>query len=211
MSSPRTTARRKPPAERRAEILSAASALALAEGLEQVTARRVSEALGVYPGLIHHYFRAADDLVAAAFAHAAGAEREQVYAHARAGADATERIRRLLTAWLDEARDGVSLLWLDAWQASRRRPALRAAVASQMDIDLAWLTGLISGGVESGEFDCADVIAAGMSILALIDGLSVQAAVRGTLDYGAVRDMVLVTSEQILGLAASTLASAASR
>ena len=62
MSSPLDAARRKPPKERRAEIIEAAAGIALADGLERVTARRVAEALGVFPGLVNHYFGSADDL-----------------------------------------------------------------------------------------------------------------------------------------------------
>jgi DNA-binding transcriptional regulator YbjK len=62
MSSPDRATRRKPPDERRAEIIETASAIALAEGLDKVTARRVADALGVFPGLVNHYFRTADAL-----------------------------------------------------------------------------------------------------------------------------------------------------
>ncbi|MDT7675852.1 MAG: hypothetical protein QOD82_3754, partial [Pseudonocardiales bacterium] len=41
-----------------------AAELALANGLEALTLRRVAEALGVFPGLVNHYFPAVDELVA---------------------------------------------------------------------------------------------------------------------------------------------------
>ncbi|MFE6993528.1 TetR/AcrR family transcriptional regulator, partial [Streptomyces pharetrae] len=62
---------RKDPAARRAEIVDAAAGVALREGLECVTLRRVAEELDVRPGLISHYFPSADDLVAEAFGSAA--------------------------------------------------------------------------------------------------------------------------------------------
>ena len=67
------TKKRKPPAERREEIVAAASRLAVEEGLERLTLRRVAEALGVVPGLVNHYFPVAEDLAAAAFGFAAAA------------------------------------------------------------------------------------------------------------------------------------------
>ncbi|MFB8144153.1 TetR family transcriptional regulator, partial [Streptomyces parvus] len=65
---------RKSPAARRAEIVDAAAAVALAEGLECVTLRRIGDDLGVRPGLISHYFPSAEELVAEAFGSAASGE-----------------------------------------------------------------------------------------------------------------------------------------
>ncbi|MFJ7206542.1 TetR/AcrR family transcriptional regulator [Streptomyces sp. NPDC098789] len=65
---------RKSPEARRAEIVDAATAVALTEGLECVTLRRIADELAVRPGLISHYFPSVEDLVAEAFGNAAGAE-----------------------------------------------------------------------------------------------------------------------------------------
>ena len=62
---------RKSPEARRAEIVATAARIALTEGLECVTLRRVAEELTVRPGLISHYFPSAEDLVAEAFSVAA--------------------------------------------------------------------------------------------------------------------------------------------
>ena len=70
-SRPNATARRKPAGERLAEIIETSGAIAVAEGLDRVTAKRVAAELGVFPGLVSHYFATADELVATAFAHAA--------------------------------------------------------------------------------------------------------------------------------------------
>ncbi|MFB6820824.1 TetR/AcrR family transcriptional regulator [Streptomyces virginiae] len=67
---------RKSPEARRAEIVETAAAVALAEGLECLTLRRIADELAVRPGLISHYFPSVEDLVAEAFGTAAGAELE---------------------------------------------------------------------------------------------------------------------------------------
>ncbi|MFD4914274.1 TetR/AcrR family transcriptional regulator [Streptomyces virginiae] len=67
---------RKSPEARRAEIVETAAAVALAEGLECLTLRRIADELDVRPGLISHYFPSVEDLVAEAFGTAAGAELE---------------------------------------------------------------------------------------------------------------------------------------
>jgi AcrR family transcriptional regulator len=208
MTSRGTSAvRRRPAGERRAEIVTAASVLALAEGLESLTLRRVADALGVVPGLVNHYFPAVDDLVAVAFAVAASAEIEEVFAvAARCDGTAADRLRALLGLLVSEDRDPVSLLWLDAWQAAQRRPALRAEVARQMTAWQERLADLVRGGADAGDFRVADPGAAAVRILAMIDGLSIQAAMRSAVDYAAVRDLVVTTTERELGLAPGSLA-----
>jgi AcrR family transcriptional regulator len=206
MSSEKSHARRKPPAERRAELLDAAAKLAIDEGLERVTARRVADSLGVFPGLVSHYFGPADELVAAAFVSAAASERDQLYAIALAQPTALEQLRMLLREWLDPAQDAVSLLWLDAWQASRRRPALLKAVSEQMEIDSERLGAVIAGGVAEGSFRAADPKVAATQIMSLIDGISIQAAIRETDDYTPVREHVVAATENLLGLTSGSLA-----
>src|ERR1700722_4235771 len=104
-SRPQATARRKPAGERLAEIIEAAAAVGVAEGLDRVTAKRVAAELGVFPGLVSHYFATADELVATAFAHAAANEREQIFGHAALARRPVDRMRRLPHAWLHPDRD----------------------------------------------------------------------------------------------------------
>ena len=192
--------KRKPPAERREEIVAAASRLAVAEGLERLTLRRVAEELGVVPGLVNHYFPVADDLVAAAFVFAAAAEREAIFRGIDPLAPPLAQMRYIMAHLLDDSADATSLLWLDAWQATRNRPLLRAEVAAQMR---GWQDAMISvirRGVAAGVFGVADPRRAAMRIMALIDGFSVQAAMRSQIVYDAVRDLVLETVARELGL-----------
>jgi AcrR family transcriptional regulator len=205
-SRPQATARRKPASERLAEIIETAAAIAVAEGLDRVTAKRVAAELGVVPGLVSHYFATADELVATAFAHAAAGEREQNFGLAQLADRPVDRIRRLLGFWLHEDRDPVSLLWLDGWQASRRRPALMAEVGRQMNADLDRLSTVIADGITAGDFPIDHPGEPALQILSLVDGLSVQAATRRTLDYAPVRAMVIATAERLLALPPGTLA-----
>ena len=193
--------RRMDPAERRQEIVAAASRLAVGEGLEHVTAKRVAAELGVAPGLINHYFGSVDDLVAAAFGHAAAAERAIVFGIVSPHTQADDELKRLLAAFLQPGRDPVSLLWLDAWQASRRRPALLTEVVRQMEADTAQLAMLIGRGIESGQFTSVDATSTALWIMALIDGLSIQAATRAQIDYSVVAEMIVSTIQLKLGLA----------
>ncbi len=177
----------------------AAAAIAVQDGLDRVTAKRVAAEIGVFPGLVNHYFTA-DELVAAAFAHAAAAERDELFDAALAYPDPTGQLRSLIAAWLHPDRDAVSLLWLDAWQASRRRPALAAEVAAQMNEDLRRMGEVLERARELRQIDVDDPRAAALQLFSLVDALSVQSAIRGSIDYTAVRQMVVATAERILGL-----------
>jgi hypothetical protein len=98
-----------------------------------------------------------------------------------------------------EGSDAISLLRLEAWQASRNRPAVRAQVGRQMEAWQQRLAGLIHEVVATGEFRVSDAEVAEMRILALIDGMSVQAAIPQRMGYQAVRDMVIRNTERELG------------
>jgi len=198
--------RRKPTAERRAEIVAAACEIALADGLDSVTLRRVADTLGVVPGLVSHYFPAADGLVAEAFADVMTHDRDQTFAMIEAAAPGIlDQLRELLRYMVSDERDQISLLWLDAWHGARHRPALQAALVTQMQAWDSRLAGLVAAGAGTGEFRTADPLRAARRILATIDGLTVVAAIRSAVEDSGVGDLVIATAERELGLSAGQL------
>ncbi|EYT82779.1 TetR family transcriptional regulator [Streptomyces sp. Tu 6176] len=200
---------RKDPATRRAEIVGTAAAIALAEGLECITLRRIAEELEVRPGLISHYFPAADDLVAEAFGSAATGELDALVPAGRPGETPTLRLARFLARTTGDAYDTMSRLWINARHLSRYRPELRERVVGQ---EAAWrgrLGALVQEGVDAGEFRPADVSVAVVQILVVLDGLGAHANT-GTAEHpAAVSGMAAATAENALGLPAGTLAAPA--
>lgn len=180
-------------------MIEAAAAIAVRDGLDKVSAKRVAAALGVFPGLVDHYFTAGQ-LVAAAFAHAVSAERDGLFRGSERTADPAARLRSLIAAWLRPGRDAISLLWLDAWQAARHRPALRAEVGAQMADEVRRLAELIQLGIDRGQLGAVQPDAAARQVMSLIYGLSVQAAIRGALGDTDVQGLVTAGIEHILGL-----------
>ncbi|MFB6550563.1 TetR/AcrR family transcriptional regulator [Streptomyces sp. NPDC056405] len=200
---------RKSPAARRAEIVAAASGVALTEGLECITLRRIAEELDVRPGLISHYFPAVEDLVAEAYGDAAGAELDALLPADLAGATPTRHLALFFARATGAAFDDISRLWLNARHLSRYRPTLRDRVAVQ---EAAWrdrLEALIREGVRRGEFRTGDPLVAAIQILVVLDGLGMLVNSADTaVDPPAVRLMPVTTAERELGLPAGTLATA---
>ncbi|MFD7748607.1 TetR/AcrR family transcriptional regulator [Streptomyces sp. NPDC059698] len=196
---------RKSPAARRAEIVEAAAAVALTEGLECVTLRRIGDELGVRPGLISHYFPSAEELVAEAFGTAADGELDALLPDGPADASPVRRLAGFLARTTGEEYDAISRLWINARHLSRYRPALRERVARQ---EAAWrgrLEGLIREGVERDGFRTSDPEVAAIQILVVLDGLGVHANTETRERPAAVTRMAFTTAERELGLPPGTL------
>lgn len=196
------TRSRKQPEERREEILAAAATIALDEGLERITLRAVANRLGVRPGLISHYFPAAEDLVEEAFVRAATTERERFFP---AEGPPLDRMRH----FVHHIETGVSLplarLWLNARHLSRFAPALELTLQEQDALDRARLRSLIEDGIATGDFAAVDAEAASIRILIAIDGGGSYVNSTADLSNPAQVHFVADVVEWTLGLEAGTL------
>ncbi|WP_453984574.1 TetR family transcriptional regulator [Brevibacterium casei] len=205
MSSAQSGARRKPPAQRRAEITGAAAEIALAEGLERITLRLVASRLDVRPGLISHYFPAVDDLIAAAFAEAVAGERARLLGST--GSPLGRLAHFTATVQDADARD-LSRLWLNARHLSRFNDALAASLETQEAIDRDELTALIAAGIATGDFAAKDPAAAAVRILIAVDGFGAYANDREVFEEPAYTSFVADVAEWALGLESGALAEA---
>jgi AcrR family transcriptional regulator len=167
--------KRLKPDERRAVILAEAGQVLLEEGIGALTLRHVAQRLGIAPGLVNHYFPEIEALAAEAFTMVAEGEVIALFDCVAVGADPVTCVAQLVAALLQDDRRRVSLLWLDAWQASRNRTGLRRAVIAAMDLWQDRLSTLIAEGQRAGAWRVAAPAAAATRILALVDGLSIQA------------------------------------
>ncbi|MDP5225698.1 MULTISPECIES: TetR family transcriptional regulator [Arthrobacter] len=200
LTAPRT---RKAPAERRDEILRTAARIALGEGLELITVRRVAEELDVRPGLISHYFPSAEEMVSEAFSRAALGELETLLP--RASGAPLERLRTFFRRSEGEGYLALSRLWLNARHTSRFRPRLQAAVEQQEGIMRDRLLDLVRDGVASGAFHCEDPMQATLEILVVIDGMGSYANASDRFWHPSLDGMMTRAAERVLGLQAGAL------
>ncbi|NLP83098.1 TetR/AcrR family transcriptional regulator [Microbacterium sp. CFH 90308] len=197
-----STRLRKRPEERRDEILAAAATIAIDEGLERITLRAVAERLGVRPGLITHYFPAADDLVVRAFARAAEAERERFFP---SGGGPLDRLAHFLHHIETGASQPLARLWLNARHLARFRPALNDELEKQDALDRARLVSLIRDGIASGDFGETDAEAAGIRILIAIDGSGSYVNSPGDYTRPVYRHFVADVAEWVLRISPGSL------
>ncbi|MER7048850.1 TetR/AcrR family transcriptional regulator [Streptomyces jumonjinensis] len=203
------TRTRKAPTERRQEIVRAAALVGLTEGLECITLRRVADELGVQPGLVSHYFPAADTLVAEAFTSATRAELDGLLPEGPAGPGhetPLSTLRRFFVLIAGTEFDNVSKLWLNARHLSRYRPVLRDHVVDQ---ELLWcrrIEQLIAAGTGTRLFHCANPWAAAVRILVAIDGSSAYINTSAGARTDPISDLARTVAERELGLAPDTLA-----
>ncbi|RBP63142.1 TetR family transcriptional regulator [Brevibacterium sanguinis] len=202
MSNPEFTRARKSPAARRAEIVDAAAAIAVESGLETVTLRSVASSVGVRPGLISHYFRAAEDLVATAFRVAVQGLRRF---EPTASTCAVDQLRAIIADQCADTR--LSALWLSARHLSRRSAAIAMALEEMEEADRQELIDLIERGKATGELSDVDPVGASVRILMALDARGAYANNALPFDHDAYAHFVSDVAEWALDLPPGTLRS----
>lgn len=196
---------RKPPAERRAEIVDAAARVALDEGLECITLRRVADKLGVRPSTVGHYFPVVEEFVAETFGYVAEAELSALIPECD-DASAKWQLAQFLSRALSPDYHDVNRLWINARHLARNRPLLRQRVIAQGDRWRERLTQILRNGCASGEFITNDPEVVALKILVVVDGLSADLNADPKFPP-AVFDMIYDIAEVELGQPRGTLRS----
>ncbi|MGI9197064.1 MAG: TetR/AcrR family transcriptional regulator [Candidatus Nanopelagicales bacterium] len=197
------------PEDRRESIVVAALAVMRRQGIGGTTVRDVATELGTSSGLIHHYFASMDDLIAEAFSREAGQDLADTREMLERGQGPVERLRLFMDAYARTSEDSAMQIWLDAWSEAPRRPAIQRISRYLNDEWHALLASTIRDGVAEGSMASREPNAAAWRILALLDGLLLQAVAHGSsVSFADANIWSRTGAELELGLPTGTLARA---
>jgi AcrR family transcriptional regulator len=166
--------RRMQPSDRRQAIIDATITVARRQGLAVTTARDIGTEMHTSSGLIHHYFDSMDEVLAAAFEHAAGADLVRTKAAVAEATGAVEQLDVFIGMYASAQGDWTMQLWLDAWAEAARRPALQRVSRRLNRQWQAMLRDIVQRGLDDDCFVNDDVNAAAWRILSVLDGLAMQ-------------------------------------
>lgn len=174
--------------------------------MANTTVRDVAAEMGTSSGLIHHYFSSMDDVLAAAFAEAAGTDLANTEAAMRDCTSATDKLAAFFASYTRNDEAPAFQLWLDAWAEASRRPALGA---TSERLNVAWqrlIAATIIEGVADGTMVCDEPDATAWRVLSLLDGLSLQLAAHpGVIERDVVLDWAMTALEAEVGLPRASL------
>ena len=172
-----TRRRRTSGAERRAAIDAAARALALRDGLQNVTHRSIAKHLDLTNSLVVHH---APDISIVRGDACGRLLREEFTAIRALVADcaaAVEKLACLIRTVGTAGREDAAGVWFDGWSIGRRDPRTAAIVRAEMDEWQAFVAQILADGAEQGEFDLDSPQSVAWEFVALLDGLSAHTLV----------------------------------
>jgi AcrR family transcriptional regulator len=198
--------RRRKGEVRRDEILRAAVRELERRGFAHTRVADIAAELGVSTALVFYHFYTKEALFAAAFADAAERDIRRLEAAVEGDGPATVKLRSILRLYAPVGSASGWPLWIDAWAAALREPALRRV---SRKLDVRWknaVAEVIAHGVANGELTCPDPHAAAWRITAMLDGLAVQVTVhKGVVTRRELSTWVAQLTERELGLPAGAL------
>ncbi|WP_439377131.1 TetR/AcrR family transcriptional regulator [Amycolatopsis lexingtonensis] len=165
---------RKAVAVRREEIVGAALGQIRERGIAGVRAADVAKALDVSTALIFYHFGTLEALIIEAFRQAAETALGTLRDELARGGPADDRLNAVLTLYGPTHPGHNWQLWIEAQAAAMRDAELRAVLQR---LDQRWrdaVVTLITEGVRTGVFRCADPHGAAWRLTSLLDGLAVQ-------------------------------------
>ena len=197
---------------RREEILSATVEQIQRVGIDSLRIADVARSMSVSPALLIYHFQTKENLVAAAFRHAAERDLLRMARIVAGSASAPARLMEALRWYAPSGKARGWTLWIDGWSSAMRNAMLAEVIS---DLDARWrqsVADLIAEGIEAGDFASDDPMAAATRITALLDGLAVKALVhRRGISRDLVGDWLARQVSWELEVAPEVLASAAGR
>jgi AcrR family transcriptional regulator len=168
--------------QRRDQMLVAAARLIAERGFSDTRIADVADRVGASPALVIYYFGTKDYLLTEALRYSETA----FYAAAEAMLSATSSLRQRLetlvdlTCAPDSAGDlpGAWGLWFDLWSQAFRQPHVER---DRIELDKRWramIERVVTDGIQAKEIGAVDAEEFAVTFSCLLDGLSIQVALR---------------------------------
>jgi TetR/AcrR family transcriptional regulator, transcriptional repressor of bet genes len=164
--------------QRREEIAAAVWRIASRQGLDAVTIRGVAAEAGWSTGALHHYFSDKEELLLFAFRTIADRVGRRVARAREESGEPLELVRALLAIGLplDDERRDETRVWFAFLGLALSRPALARAQGAAYGQWRRLVASALEQAQDAGELDAAiDAYGEAASLVALVDGLAVQA------------------------------------
>jgi len=185
---------------RREEILDATVEQVRTTGLAATRVSDVAGALGCSTALVFYHFGTKDDLLVAAFEHAAARDLAHLDAAVAQGSDPLDRLRRVVRLYGPTGAAVGWKIWIDGWAYALREPAIRRTLRRLEARWVAVLRSIVQDGVADGTFTVKDPAASVAKVSALLDGLSVASLVYGSVSRTQLRAWIAETLASELGV-----------
>lgn len=172
----------EPNDQRRAQMLKAAAEIIAERGFSETRITDVARRVGASPALVVYYFGTKDSLLTEALRYSENSFYEvaaQMLEDAPGLQDRLETLVRLTCVpQADNEVPGAWGLWFDLWAQAFRHPQV---AKDRVELDARWratIARVVDAGIEVGEIDQADSAAFAVTWSALLDGLSIQVALK---------------------------------
>lgn len=162
---------------RRQELIEAAYQLLITEGLQSLTVEKVARAAGASKGIVHHYFRDKLQLIEAALVHLSTFPGGVTSLRLKGAQSASERIWSIVASNLRQEifQPSVCRAWLALCADASLYPEAKKTVKQYYSLMEKELVTAFRDLVPEAEASLAAV-----DLIALLDGLWVRNALRGT-------------------------------
>jgi AcrR family transcriptional regulator len=184
---------------RRPELLAAAAAVIRQRGLENARVADIAEEAGTSAPSVLYYFASKAELLKDALTSAEERFYEDLALELEGIELARDRLIRIVETCSGDG-DYDAALWMELWARALKDPEL---AATRAELDGRWrrtIAAVVRYGQERGEFGAADPEEFAVLLACLLDGLSVQIALRDVeVTPGRVRELALKLAERELG------------
>jgi AcrR family transcriptional regulator len=180
-------------------MLSAAAEVIRERGLENARVSDVAERAGTSPPSVLYYFETKAQLLKEALTSAEECYYDELERELAGIESAYERLVRIVVGGAGDG-DYDASLWMELWARALRDPDL---AATRAELDCRWrraIAEVVQYGQQRGEFGDAEPEAFAMMLSSLLDGLSVQIALKDEeVTPERARDLSLALAERELG------------